>query len=70
MKLVDNSNSMGTPLSYILSEVTEALADSIKEKAEVSSSEEMLYKICDLNNKLANIPNDDDIVCVAFDVIG
>ena len=68
--VIDDSNSMGTPLSTILSEMTEALADSIKEPAEVSSSEESLHKICKFNTNIDSIPNNEEIICIAFDVIG
>ena len=51
-----------------MSKLAESLADHINEPSEVSSSEEMLFKICDLNKTINSIPNSNDIVCVAFDV--
>lgn len=66
---VDDSDSMGTPLSNHLGEYAEAIADSIEEPSEVASSKEMLFKICDLNNKIKDILNSHKIVCIAFDVV-
>ena len=61
---------MGNLLISILREYIEALANNINEPAEFASSEEMLHIICKLNKQMNSITNPDEIVFIAFDVIG
>ena len=67
--VVSANEGIGTSLSNILSEVLEPLADSLEDKIEVISTEDMLYRVNECNKLLqAEWTQEDQVGCIGADV--